>query len=84
MERNNLFEALANYDYEAMINLYASHSIDSLKSFSFMHDHRTRTSNNTNSSSTGISPGELEIWCQLLMHVSHLFLVCVYVFDLGI
>ncbi len=28
----NLFESLANYDYEGMINLYAQNGIDSLQS----------------------------------------------------
>ncbi len=33
-KKSNLFEALASYDYEAMINLYASNGIDGLESIS--------------------------------------------------
>ena len=32
MERSNLFEALAKYDYKTMIQLYAEEGMDSLRS----------------------------------------------------
>lgn len=36
----NLFDALANYDYEAMINIYAKNGLDSLESMS-RHAHNS-------------------------------------------
>ncbi len=34
MEKLNLFEALAQYDYKSMVHLYAEEGVDSLRSMS--------------------------------------------------
>lgn len=41
MERSNIFESLANYDYESMINLYARNGLNAVQSMSRDIHHNT-------------------------------------------
>lgn len=53
----NLFEALANYDYEGMINLYAQNGIDSLQSINVNRNFNVNNMMSRTSSSTSRPTG---------------------------